>query len=287
MPTRSERLLLLLPLALVLLPFLIAPALFGFFASFTNYAPGQLNVRAVGLANYANMARDTSFVSSWRNIVVFTLISVPAELALGIGVAYLLREPFPGRGLVRVVLLIPWLVSPIANGVMWHFLLNLQWGMLNYGAAWLGLATLPSPLGSTALALPTTIFTDVWRKFPLAGFLLLPGLLAIPSEQWEYATLEGASVLSRIRNIALPWLRPLLLVVALLLIGDSLGTFDSILVLTGGGPGSATYTPALFSYLQAFQYFNWPIGSASAWFIVLCILLVGIVYLRLVRPEAR
>lgn len=286
MPTRGERLALLAPLALVLLPFLIGPALFGFFASFTNYAPGQLNLKAVGLANYANMARESSFGSSWRNIVVFTLISVPVELALGLGVAYLLREPFHGRALVRVVLLIPWLVSPIANGVMWHFLLNLQWGMLNFGAAWLGMPTLPSPLASTALALPTAVLTDIWRKFPLASFLLLPGLLAIPSEQWEYATVEGASVLSRIRNIALPWLRPLLLVVGLLLIGDSLGTFDGILVLTGGGPGSATYTPALFSYQQAFQYFNWPIGSASAWFIVIGVLLVGVVYLRLVRPEA-
>jgi ABC-type sugar transport system permease subunit len=286
MLTRRERLLLLAPLALILLPFLIGPALFGLLASFTNYAPAELHVHAVGLANYADVLRDTSFISSWRNIIVFVLVSVLAELALGLGIAYLLREPFRGRALVRVLLLVPWLISPIANGVMWHFLLNLQWGILNFAASLLRLPTLPSPLGSTVLALPTTIVTDIWRKVPLASFLLLPGLLAIPSEQWEYATIEGASTFTRIRHIALPWLRPLLLTVGLLLVGDALGTYDSILVLTGGGPGSATYTPALYSYLQAFQYFSWSTGATSAWFIVAAVILFGLVYLRLVRPEA-
>jgi ABC-type sugar transport system permease subunit len=286
MLTRRERLLLLAPLALILLPFLIGPALFGLLASFTNYAPAELHPHFVGLVNYASVLRDNSFISSWRNIIIFTLVSVLIELALGLGIAYLLREPFRGRALVRVLLLVPWLISLIANGVMWHFLLNLQWGLLNFAASWLRFPTLPSPLGSTALARPTTIATDVWRKVPLASFLLLPGLLAIPSEQWEYATIEGASFLTRMRHIALPWLRPLLLTVGLLLVGDALGTYDSILVLTGGGPGSATYTPALYSYLQAFQYFSWPTGATSAWFIVAAVILIGFAYLRLVRPEA-
>jgi multiple sugar transport system permease protein len=286
LPTRRERLLLLAPLAVILLPFLIWPAVFGLLASLTNYAPGELHLRFVGLANYAAAISDDSFRSSWRNIAIFLLVSVPAELVLGLGIAYLLREPFRGRALVRVVLLIPWLVSPLANGVLWHFLLNLQTGLINFGLSWLGVSTLPSPLGSTALALPTTIATDIWRKVPLASFLLLPGLLAIPSEQWEYATMEGASVLSRIRHIALPWLRSLLLTVGLLLVGDALGTSDSLLILTGGGPGSATFMPALYSYQQAFQFNLWTVGATSAWFIVAGVLLVGLVYLRLVRTRA-
>jgi ABC-type sugar transport system permease subunit len=277
---------LLLPLALILVPFLIYPAIFGFFASFTNYAPGALHLRFVGLGNYTTALADHDFVASWRNVALFVLISVPAELAIGLALAYLLRESFRGRALLRVVLFIPWLVSPIANGVMWHFLLNLQWGIVDYGAAWLGLTMLPSPLGSTALALPTAIATDIWRNAPLATFLLLPGMLSIPSEQWEFATLEGASAFNRLYHIALPWLRPLLLTVALLLVGDALGTFDNILILTGGGPGSATFTPALYSYLQAFQYNLWTTGATSAWLIVACVLLAGLIYLRLIRPEA-
>jgi ABC-type sugar transport system permease subunit len=191
-----------------------------------------------------------------------------------------------GRAVLRIALLLPWLVSPIANGVMWHFLFNLQMGLINYIPAWFGV-NLPSPFGSQAWALPTTIATDVWRNAPLATFLLLPGLLAIPSEQWEYAIIEGASSLTRIRYIVIPWTRYLILAVALLLIGETLGTSDGILILTGGGPGSATMTPGLYSFLQAFQYQAWSVGATAAWLIVASMLLIGLVYLRLVRAETR
>ncbi len=283
---RREKIILMLPLVLIMVPFLIVPAASGLFYSFTNYAPGQKSLHWVGGRNYAAIVDDKTFQASWRNVIVFAIISVPAELAIGLGLAYLLREPFAGRGFVRVLLLLPWLVSPIASGVMWYFLFNLQQGILNYALAWLGLTMLPSPLGLSRLALITAVATSVWRNAPLAGFLLLPGLLVIPMDQWEYAELEGASILNKIRLIALPWMRPLVLAVALLLTGDALGAFDTILILTGGGPGSATLTPALFSYQQAFQFYNWPSGATAAWFIVASVLVAGAVYLTLSRAEA-
>ena len=122
MLTRRQRLLFLTPLALILLPFLLWPALFGFFASFTNYAPLQTKLRVVGLHNYMVVLRDQLFMRSISNILWMTVIAVPAELTCGLAIAYALRRPFRGRGLLRVALLIPWLISPIANGVMWHFL---------------------------------------------------------------------------------------------------------------------------------------------------------------------
>lgn len=286
MLTRREQFVLFIPLFLVMLPFLIWPAFSGLVYSFTNYAPGQLHVHWVGLLNYKAVIGNRTFQSSWRNMLVFLVIAIPAELTIGFVLAYLLREPFRNRGPIRVLLLIPWLVSPIANGVMWHFLLNLQVGIMNFARSWLGLSMLPSPLGLSGLALLVTIATNVWHDSPLVSFLLLPGLLAIPSEDWEYATLEGASTFNRIRYIALPWLRPLLLVVGLLITGFALGAFDTILILTGGGPGSETITPALFSYQQAFQANNWPLGVTSSWLIVISVLLVGIGYLRLIRSEA-
>ncbi len=106
MTTRRDKLLLLIPLVVVLVPFLIWPLVFGFFASFTDVAPGSTNVHWVGLANYLSVARDSSFVASWKNIAAFTVTAVPAELLLGLLIAYLLLEPFRGRGLVRVLLLV-------------------------------------------------------------------------------------------------------------------------------------------------------------------------------------
>ena len=283
MPTLRQRFLLLLPLAIVLVPFLIGPALFGFFASFTNYAPNQQNLRLVGLANYAAVVNDSEFRAAYRNIAVFTLVAVPVELGLGFLLAYLLRESFRGRGMVRVLLLVPWLVSPIANGVMWHYLLNSQVGLLNYLLAWFHLAMDSSPLGIKGLTLPTVIATDIWRLAPLVSFLVLPGLLAIPTDIWEQATLEGASVFQQIRAIAIPQVLPLLLTIALLLIGATLGTFENVLMMTGGGPGTETATPGLSSYQQAFQINNWSLGAAGAWVIVAAILVLGLTYLKLMR----
>jgi len=281
----TARLLLFAPLAIVLGPFLLWPALLGLVTSFTNYAPGQPAVRGVGLANYMAVLSDGEFRTAAGNMAVFVLVSVPLELGLGFLIASLLREPFPGRGLVRVVLLLPWMVSPVANGVMWHFLGSSTLGLLSFGPAWLGLPARPSPFALPSLALPAMIAVDVWRKSPLASFLLLPGLLAVPSEQWEQATLEGAGVLSHAGDVALPWLRRLLLPVALLLAGDALGSFETVLVLTGGGPGTATVTPALYSFGKAFTAHAWPVGVTAAWLIVAAVALLGVCYLGLLRRE--
>lgn len=283
--TTRQRWLLFAPLATVLSIWLIGPAVLGFFASFSNYAPGHSSIGFSGLANYGAILGDSQFVTAAGNIAFFTLLAVPLEMAIGVALAFALRQPFRGRGLWRVVLLIPWLVSPIGNGVMWHYLFNSSTGMINFATAWLGLPAQPSPLGQSGSAMLTTIGVEVWRNAPLVCFFLFPSVLAIPADYWEQATLEGMPWLGQLFTIALPALRPVLLAVTLLLVGLALGTFDSVLIMTGGGPGSATMTPALYSYQQAFQVNNWPVGATSAWLIVAGVLGVGLCYLVLARRE--
>ncbi len=265
---------------------MIWPALFGLFTSFTNYVPFQkVTLRFVGLANYAVVLSDPDFRQSVINVLVFTICAVTLELLIGVLIAYRLRIAFRGRNLIRFVLLIPWLISPIANGVMWRFLLQANAGIPNYVSELLRLPTFPPLLGH-GLALPTIIAVDVWRKAPLVMFLALPGLQFIPRAYWDLAELEGMSLLIRLRHIIIPHLRVLLLTISLLLIGDGLATSESILILTGGGPGSETMTPGLYSYIQAINAFNWVGGATSAWLIAAAVLLTGIVYLFLVRRAA-
>jgi multiple sugar transport system permease protein len=278
---------LLAPLALLVVPFLLTPALLGLVASFTSYGPFETQIRFVGLDNYAAILADSQFVIASRNVAIFTSAAVVAELALGFAIAYLLRKPFRGRALVRIALLVPWLVSPVANGVLWHFLLTPSVGPLDFVRAWVGLPTGPSPLGVSGLALPTAIATDVWRKAPLVGFLVLPGLLAIPRERWETATLEGARLIDRVRLVAIPPLVPLLLTIAMLLIGDTLGIFDGLLILTGGGPGSETITPGLYAYQQAFRANDWRLGATAGWLVAASVLVVGAAYVRATRALRR
>ncbi len=278
---QRQRLLLLAPLAFLFVP-LVSSAILGFLSSFTDYAPPQAQVHMVGFRNYAVALADDQNRRAQRNVGELVLFAVPAELAAGLGLAYALRAPFRGRIAIRVLLLVPWLVSPVALGVMWRFLLSPIVGFPNFLLSWMKAAPQPSPLGLSGLALLVVILVDVWRKAPLAGFLLLPGLLAIPDDLWEQATLDAASTRSRLRHIVIPSLRGLLLTVALLLVGDSLGTFETVLTMTGGGPGSQTITPTLYSYQQAFIAHNWPVGVALAWLVASTVLLSGIVYLVLV-----
>lgn len=273
----------------LVLPFLALPAALGFLASFTDYGPTATETRFVGIDNYLSILGDPQFVAAVRNIVPFTIGTVIAEVFLGLGIAYLLRRPFRGRAAVRIALLLPWLVSPVATGVMWHFLLNSTTGLPSFVLGFFGLDW-PSPLGSSLLALPTAMLIDVWRKAPLAGFLLLPAVLAIPRERWENARLDGASFFSRLRDIAMPELAPLVLTVALILSGDALGTFDSLLILTGGGPGTATLTPGLYAYQQAFRAGNWPLSATAGWLVGALFLLAGCAYVvavRVIRRSAR
>jgi ABC-type sugar transport system permease subunit len=285
--TRSERLFLFGPLGIVLSVWLILPALIGLVAAFTNYAPAEPAIRWVGLRNFAAILADRTFATAIRNIAVFSLVAVPLQLAVGFGLAYLLRRPFRGRTAARLLLLVPWLVSPVASGVMWHFLFDSQTGFLNFAVRSLGLPSQPSPLSQHGLALLAVIFVESWRVAPLVAFLLLPSLTAIPRERWEDALLDGLSSIGKIRHIALPAMKPLVLAVTMLLIGGALATFDSVLTLTGGGPGTETVTPALYSHDKAFTFGNWPLGAASGWLIGGAVLLAGLVYLRLAARSER
>jgi multiple sugar transport system permease protein len=281
--TTRERLVLFAPLVIVLSVWLLIPALLGLIATFTDYAPTVLSVRWVGLHNFATILGDRSFAAALRNILAFTVVAVPLQLTIGFGLAYLLRRPFKSRAVVRVVLLVPWLVSPVASGVMWHFVLGSETGVQNVALGWLGLPAQPSPLGQHGLALATVVLVETWRVAPLVAFLLLPGLTSIPRDRWEDATLDGLGWLGTIRQVALPAIAPLVLAVTMLLVGGALATFDSVLTMTGGGPGSETVTPALYSYNKAFTVSDWPVGAASAWLIGGVVLVIGLVYLRLTR----
>lgn len=283
--TGRHRLVLLAPLAILLVGWLVGPAVLGLITTITDYSPFNSSYHVVGLRNYSDVLRDPQFVAAARNIAIFTAIAVPLELAFGFAIAYMLLQPLRGRAALRVLLLLPWLISPIGSGVMWHYLLGSTTGIVDFVLGWVGLPDVGSPLGDLRLALAVVIAVEVWRLAPFVAFLLLPGLLSIPRERWDDARLSGASWLARVVRVALPSVRPLLLTITMLLVGLALGSFDVILILTGGGPGAATLTPALYSYASAFESNQWPAGAASAWLIAAAVLAVGLAYIRLSRQR--
>jgi len=279
----KRSILLLVPFAVFVTLFVVCPALVGLYSSFTNYDPrGSVPVRFVGASNYALLISDKEFQSAVRNAALFVPATVIIEMGVGVVLAYVLRKPFPGRGAVRVILLIPWLISPVANGVMWRFLFHRKTGLQNVIPSLLGLPGLPD-LRGPGYAIVTVIFIEIWRKVPFVGFLVLPAIISIPTEQWDIAELEGMSHFVRVCQIVVPRLRRLLLTVMFLLFGDSLGVFESIYILYGGGPRLDAIVPGFYSYWKAFKVFSWTLGSTSAWLIAAAVLLFGACYLVLMR----
>jgi len=272
----------LLPAILLLVGLLIVPAAFGLFNTFTDSTPTRGAWHFVGLANYGAVLSDSTLGTAFGNALLLAAVTVTAEIAGGLVIAGLLRRPFRGRSLVRALLLAPWLLSPLAAGVMWHFLYNSQVGITGWLADLIG-KNVGSPLADPNWSLISVFLVEAWRMTPLAAFLLLPGVLAVPQDELDQARILGSSLLTTWTRVIIPRLRPLLLTVLLLLVAESLTTFDSILVLTGGGPGSRTSTPALYAYNTAIGGHNWPLGAAASWLLATPIIVIGIAYVALMR----
>jgi multiple sugar transport system permease protein len=162
-------------------------------------------------------------------------------------------------------------------------LLDSQSGFLGFALRSIGLPAPSSPLSQHGLALITVVVVETWRVAPLVAFLLLPGLASIPRERWEDAEIDGLAWLGKTRHVALPALMGPVLAVTMLLVGGALATFDSVLTMTGGGPGTETVTPALYSYNKAFTFSDWPIGATSGWLIGGAVLVAGLTYMLLSR----
>jgi ABC-type sugar transport system permease subunit len=281
--SRPQRALLAAPFVVLVAAGLILPLVGGLLATLTNFAPRVAAVAFVGVANYVAVLRNAAFDASLRNIVVITVVAVPLEIAIGLLLASGLRRPFRGRGIVRVLLLLPWVISPVAIGVMWHFLLGGNTSALSFVSELVGGPAIQSPLTIKGFALPVVILIEVWRGAALATFLLAPAVASVPDERWDQAALDGLGRIGRLVRVVVPTIRSHLLGVALLLVAATLGTFDTILILTSGGPGSDTLTPALFSYQEAYQFSNWPLGATAAWIECALVAVAAAAYLFLSR----
>ena len=248
----------------------------------------QWGIPFVGFRNYveAFAGFNLSFLHSLSITLVFTSCSVAASLILGIAISlFLLESEMKGKRLIQSLLLIPMVMSPVVVGFFWRFMYNELIGIIPY---FLRLARIPhnSILGSADSALPAVIIVDIWEWTPFTILVCLAGLAALPIEPFESAKLDGASKWQIFRYITLPLLRPTLMVALIFRTIDAFKTFDSIYIMTKGGPGVATETLTLMGYKVGFEFFQ--MGTASAYAILM--LVIGIIftnsYLKLLRTRS-
>jgi len=237
-----------LPLLLLLAGLVLLPVLGTFWDSLERDVP-YLPVRFVGLANYSAMLRDPGFWESVRFTVLFVAVSVPLELLLGLMIALVLNESFPGRALLRAVVLLPWAVPAAVSGRIFELIYNYSFGLANYLVEMTHLSVGPiNWLGTKVGAFTAIVVADVWKTTPFVALLFLAGLAGINQDLYAQARVDRAGILQRLFYITVPILKPVLVVALLFRTIDALRIFDVIFVLTGGGPGGGTTALSMFAY---------------------------------------
>ena len=238
-----------------------------------------------GLANFTRLFQDEVFWLSLRHTLVFVAASVLLEVVIGLAIALTISDERVWLSrLTRLLILIPWAVPPVVNGLLWSFIANAQYGYLNRALHKLGLITdYVNWLGQPQLAMAVVIAAYVWRTTPFNILLYHAAIQGIPAEIYEAAAVDGASPWQSLWRLTLPLLRPIVAVTLILRTTFSFMVFDEILAITQGGPGNDTWVAAWYTYRVAFQPpFNIGLGAASAWVLALIIGLAAIAYVRLV-----
>jgi multiple sugar transport system permease protein len=256
----------------------LLPILFTVWLSFRRQMPIFGISEFTGLDNYRFLLEDPRFWNALANTGYFVFVAVALELALGLAFALLLHRTFPGRGLARALVLIPWAVPTVVAARFWEWIFNADFGVLNYL-----LGARINWLGDPFWAMHAAIAADVWKSTPFVVLLLLAGLQVIPDDLYRAARMDGAGAWQLFRHITLPLLRPVIFLVLLFRSMDAARVFDLIFVLTGGGPANETETLAVYSYKLLYRTLQFGYGSAVAVATFACIFALSMLYVYQLR----
>lgn len=263
---------------------IVFPLIFTVNLSFTD-AFGAVNAdnRYIGLQNYADALTDARrfWPAAWRT-VVFTVVAVTLEVVLGLALAMLMRKAFRGMRVVRTVLMIPLLATPVAIGILWLLILDPTNGIANHLLGFVGIPP-QEFLGSVSQSLPTLMLIDVWQWTPMMTLLLLAGLTTLPEEPEEAARVDGATAWQRFRHIILPMLWTTLLTALVLRAVDALKTFDILYATKGAGGGSSFEVETLNVYAYGLTFDYQEYGLASAVLVLFTLFIIGVVVLLRLR----
>jgi multiple sugar transport system permease protein len=234
----------------------------------------------IGLLNYSRLITDLHFWQSVRFTMLFVLLSVFLELFFGMLFALVLNETIPGRGFLRVAILIPWAIPIAIAGRIWELIYNYEFGLFNYLALNAGLTdSSVNWLGSSTGAFFAIVISDVWKTTPFMAIILLAGLSIVPPDLYKQAQIDGTNFIQRFFKITLPVLRPILVVALLFRTIDAVRIFDLVYVLTGGGPGGSTTSLSLYAY-NYYLSGDFGYGSAVSLFIFLIAGFMSVLYLK-------
>jgi len=275
------RYLMLGPALLLAALLIVFPVAYAVYLSVSDWSPTGVKDTFVGLSNFERLLQDGLFWNALRVTLTLYFVSLIVETVLGTYLAFLLNREVPGNKIFRALILIPSITAPVAISMMWLLLYDPTLGMANYLLRLAGFTGLEW-LGDPGLVVYSLAIVDIWEWTPFMGLIILAGLKDLPADPLEAADIDGATPLQKLWHVYLPLLRPIILVAILLRSVDLLRFFDTIYVMTQGGPVNASTTLNIFAYRQGFQYFDLSYASTAmlALLVVVAIIASCIMILR-------
>ncbi|MDA8218843.1 MAG: sugar ABC transporter permease [Dehalococcoidales bacterium] len=281
---RNARYIMPAPAVIAIMLMMVFPVAYTFWLSFYDwFASAPQGPQFIGLQNYQKLIfEDTRFQGAFVRTFIFTGSAIAIQTVLGIAMALAFNQEFKGRGVLRTLFLLPMMATPVAVSLVWLMMFDPSTGLLNYILSWFGIN--PSLwVADPNIALYCIVIVDSWKFTPLMMLIVLAGLSALPPEPYESAVIDGANSVQLFWYITLPLLRPVIMVALLFRSIDALKTFDSIFVITRGGPMYASETLNVYGFLSAFQYFNMGYSSALLVIFFIVVMVVSLVFMRLRR----
>lgn len=278
----------LVPTALLLLFTTVYPisrSLWLSFHTFNLSIPNAVPV-PVGFENYSRLMSDPNFLSSMRITTTFVVVAVTLELVLGLAVGTLVAHQKWFAGAFRVVLILPFVLAPVAAGVLWRTMLNVSWGPVNWLLSLIGVPR-QEFVGSAEQALGSLIAVEVWQQVPPVAFIVAAGIVALPSDLFRAAAIDGASPWQTFRRVTLPLLRPIIVVVLLLRVMDAFKVYDIIFTLTQAGPAGQTEAISYLIWKTGLRFFDVGYASAMSWALLLVVLAISVVFVRVLDQTRR
>jgi multiple sugar transport system permease protein len=283
---RATPYLFLAPAAIVLIFALLYPIGYLTVASFFDWRMGSpfADSTFAGLGNYIWILKDSNFHESFMVTMTFAFSVVVLEMFLGVGLAFMLERPIRGMSVFRTIFILPMMIAPIVVGLIWRYMYNPQFGIINKTLKEWGFKTIPW-LSSPDWALPSVIIADIWQWTPFIFILSLAALQSLPQSSVEASRIDGASTWQQIIYIKLPLMMPVLVVAALLRMIDAFKVLEVIFIMTNGGPGLSTEILSLQIYKTAFV--SWELGRAAALSNILLLIVMVITIAMFIFTKVR
>ncbi len=277
-------LLFLSPTLIIFTAFILFPVVFSFYLSFHQWNMFGGAPTFVGLENYSKMFQSAEFWQVLGNTAIYTLGTVPINMALSLWIAYILNKKIIGKKFLRTAFFAPVIISPVAAALIWRWLYDPNFGLINYMISFFGIGSI-NWLNEPEAAMFALIIMGVWKTFGINMVLFSAGLQGIPDSYYEAAELDGAGKWAKFYHITIPMLAPTTFFIMIMSMISSFQVFDIVYVLTSGGPMGSTKVLVFYVYEYAFKFFEMGYASAISYFLFALLFILTMIQVRYMKSK--